>query len=762
MKNLDLVEKDYFGLQFMDTHQVGHWLDPTKKIKKQVKIGPPYTLHFRVKFYAAEPHELGEELTRYHFFLQVKQDIARNKLEVPQRTAVDLAAYSLQSQLGDYDAELHGDDYMAEFKFFPDQNRELEVQIRKKHKALVGLNPAECEVNFLRIVKGMDFYGVNLHSVVDQHKIEYELGLTPRGILVAREKKKVGLHYWPRIAKMTFKKKNYLLDVQEEDRQVHSYIYTLSSAQAAKHLWKCAVEHHTFFRLVKPANKPKRTSSFLRFGSRFRYSGRTEYQTQKDSRLSARKSLKFKRATSERFTKRSTIGYIRVGSRVWGKALNGDFYRGMVTGVGQMVHIKFDNGDTIAHDRSDPECVVFDKDPDPQEIQFGTRVIAHWPTLPAYLSGKVIGIDPHKYYVEYDDGDKHHNTIQQMRILKPPLYFGPGTNARKIKKSESMKVTSLTGRAVITTELPKPDKSNGAPKTSTVSMETPATVAQATVAAKSDDDRNQPETTFARSTSLPATVRAPPEGSFDEKQKKARNKSSAGTSKQKAPLDVFSLPETDIDSGITVACEASKGTRRNIHTFDMTGKDTARGVARSNPETMRAYRTGSPTAQLIVPRNAPFAPNFQEDSGDKGSSRAYRNLDAQRAFHVFVPRASRASRDHSKRLTYIPTMSYHAVHRYRKRTSLPDLREFLEQEEAEKQAKRNIEGSPKALNRTASLNDLAKASPESSRQTPLSMDNLGINTSPVDNDAPVTNWPPQEPHYQPTSATTRSMFVTDL
>ncbi|EDO42893.1 predicted protein [Nematostella vectensis] len=364
-------------------------------------------------------------------------------------------------------------------------------------------------------------------------------------------------------------------------------------------------------------------------------------------------------------------------------------------------------------------------------------------------------------------------------VLKPPLHFlsndimilvehntllyiGPGTNARKIKKSESMKVTSLTGRAVITTELPKPDKSNGAPKTSTVSMETPATVAQATVAAKSDDDRNQPETTFARSTSLPATVRAPPEGSFDEKQKKARNKSSAGTSKQKAPLDVFSLPETDIDSGITVACEASKGTRRNIHTFDMTGKDTARGVARSNPETMRAYRTGSPTAQLIVPRNAPFAPNFQEDSGDKGSSRAYRNLDAQRAFHVFVPRASRASRDHSKRLTYIPTMSYHAVHRYRKRTSLPDLREFLEQEEAEKQAKRNIEGSPKALNRTASLNDLAKASPESSRQTPLSMDNLGINTSPVDNDAPVTNWPPQEPHYQPTSATTRSMFVTDL
>lgn len=51
-------------------------------------------------------------------------------------------------------------------------------------------------------------------------------------------------------------------------------------------------------------------------------------------------------------------------------------------------------------------------------------MIAHWPSLPAKLSGKVIGIEHGKYYVEYDDGDKHHNTIEQLRILKPPLYFG--------------------------------------------------------------------------------------------------------------------------------------------------------------------------------------------------------------------------------------------------------------------------------------------------------------------------------------------------
>lgn len=58
--NLDVIEKDYFGLQFTDHHNVSHWLDPTKSIKKQVKIGPPYTFRFRVKFYSSEPNNLHE------------------------------------------------------------------------------------------------------------------------------------------------------------------------------------------------------------------------------------------------------------------------------------------------------------------------------------------------------------------------------------------------------------------------------------------------------------------------------------------------------------------------------------------------------------------------------------------------------------------------------------------------------------------------------------------------------------------------------
>lgn len=92
---LDLVEKEYFGLQFTDAHNVNHWVDPTKALKKQVKIGPPYTFRFKVKFFSSEPNNLHEEITKYMFFLQLKTDIYNGKLDCPFDTVVELAALAL-------------------------------------------------------------------------------------------------------------------------------------------------------------------------------------------------------------------------------------------------------------------------------------------------------------------------------------------------------------------------------------------------------------------------------------------------------------------------------------------------------------------------------------------------------------------------------------------------------------------------------------------------------------------------------------------
>ncbi|CAH1253467.1 EPB41L2 [Branchiostoma lanceolatum] len=302
--HLNLLEKDYFGITYRDPQDQKYWLDPLKEIRKQIK-GGPWVFGFNVKFYPPDPSQLQEDITRYQLCLQIRDDILKGRLPCSFVTHALLGSYIVQSELGDYDPEEHSADYLSEFKFAPNQTKELEEKVMELHKTHKGQTPAEAELHYLENAKKLAMYGVDLHHAKDSEGVDIMLGVCANGLLIYRDRLRINRFAWPKILKISYKRSNFYIKIRPgEFEQFESTIgFKLPNHRAAKRLWKVCVEHHTFFRLVSPEPPPK--SKILRLGSKFRYSGRTQHQTRQISALIDRPAPNFERTLSKRFSSKS-------------------------------------------------------------------------------------------------------------------------------------------------------------------------------------------------------------------------------------------------------------------------------------------------------------------------------------------------------------------------------------------------------------------------------------------------------------------------
>nr|XP_048291550.1 band 4.1-like protein 3 isoform X13 [Myodes glareolus] len=299
-EHLNLLEKDYFGLTYRDAENQKNWLDPAKEIKKQIRSGA-WHFSFNVKFYPPDPSQLSEDITRYYLCLQLRDDIVSGRLPCSFVTLALLGSYTVQSELGDYDPEECGSDYVSEFRFAPNHTKELEDKVVELHKSHRGMTPAEAEMHFLENAKKLSMYGVDLHHAKDSEGVEIMLGVCASGLLIYRDRLRINRFAWPKVLKISYKRNNFYIKIRPgEFEQFESTIgFKLPNHRAAKRLWKVCVEHHTFFRLLLPEAPPKK---FLTLGSKFRYSGRTQAQTRRASALIDRPAPYFERSSSKRYT----------------------------------------------------------------------------------------------------------------------------------------------------------------------------------------------------------------------------------------------------------------------------------------------------------------------------------------------------------------------------------------------------------------------------------------------------------------------------
>ncbi|XP_045074748.1 LOW QUALITY PROTEIN: uncharacterized protein LOC121555567 [Coregonus clupeaformis] len=301
--HLNLLERDYCGLAVWDTPTSRTWLDASKEIRKQV-ADYTYEFTFNVKFYPPDPAQLTEDLTRYYLCLQLRKDILSGLLPCSFVTLAMLGSYTAQSELGEYDPEVHSSNYTKELRLAPGQGKELEDKVMELHRTYRSMSPAQADMLFLENAKKLSMYGVDLHQAKDLEGVDITLGVCSGGLMVYKDKLRINRFPWPKVLKISYKRSSFFIKIRpSEQEQYESTIgFKLPNYKASKRLWKASVEHHTFFR-VSSVEPPSSRSRFLALGSKFRYSGRTQAQTRQASSMIDRPAPRFTRSASKRLSR---------------------------------------------------------------------------------------------------------------------------------------------------------------------------------------------------------------------------------------------------------------------------------------------------------------------------------------------------------------------------------------------------------------------------------------------------------------------------
>uniref|UniRef100_A0AAR2KR52 protein-tyrosine-phosphatase n=1 Tax=Pygocentrus nattereri TaxID=42514 RepID=A0AAR2KR52_PYGNA len=249
-EHLGIVEKQYFSLQISeDTASSPRWLDPNKPFKKQLKGTDPFYLIFRVRFFISDPNSLQHEQTRHFYFSQIKKDIREGRLKCPLSSAVVLASYAVQSELGDYVPETPAG-YLDHISFIPEQDKDFLIKVESLHPQHKGLSQSEAELCYLNTARTLDLYGVELHSA----RVSFpQLFITGAYLICFTLRINV--------IKISFKRKRFFIHLRRKHGEVGQQVVSVSmpSSRACKNLWRSCVDHHTFYNRKNPhaVSKPR-------------------------------------------------------------------------------------------------------------------------------------------------------------------------------------------------------------------------------------------------------------------------------------------------------------------------------------------------------------------------------------------------------------------------------------------------------------------------------------------------------------------------
>ncbi|XP_050445778.1 tyrosine-protein phosphatase non-receptor type 14 isoform X2 [Cataglyphis hispanica] len=271
-QRLGLGQPEFFGLRYVYCHGTPalRWVDMDKPLKKQLeKDAKNFTLYLRVMYYVTDVQFIQDEMTRYHYYLQLKSDILEDKIHCNPRQACLLASYSMQAEFGNYSPERHTIECLQQYTFFPNevikidsggQDSLLHTAICQ-YKSLTNVTQASAEELYISIVMQLEGYGNETFTAKDNSNNKVILGISINGIMVAYPNTQTQFYRWRDISNVINHKKTFRIECQLEGEEAKQFVFTES--RNAKYIWRLCIAQHTFYMQYQEHRPLERSNGYF-------------------------------------------------------------------------------------------------------------------------------------------------------------------------------------------------------------------------------------------------------------------------------------------------------------------------------------------------------------------------------------------------------------------------------------------------------------------------------------------------------------------
>lgn len=183
---------------------------------------PLLEFHFRVQFYIESPLMLRDEITRHHYYLQLKANAVQRDVpkECSDQSILLLGGLSLQADFGDCpDESSTNSEYFRAEDFLPTSLRTTWgiSALHSCHRENRGMSRADAETHFIREACGLH-EAINAHIFrMKSNKNENGVGsvmliIYAKGLKIVSETLQPSITFlWPAISKLCFDRKKFEL-----------------------------------------------------------------------------------------------------------------------------------------------------------------------------------------------------------------------------------------------------------------------------------------------------------------------------------------------------------------------------------------------------------------------------------------------------------------------------------------------------------------------------------------------------------------------